>query len=282
MSDEDLRALMDELETLHLMLAAAVTPPFLVELAGKKKFRYGTRGPRQAVVQKLAYALSLLNGSAVLIEAGFVQEAAVLGRVLDDVSEEVRFLCHALLVGDPGEIDPDGADDIDKGVLSAQGVLRKLLDNFYAEMIDDRTDTVGSLLRKRRPVGRRELRQALEQLSAKILQNAGAPTDSAASLTRLSQAVGNFYHSYVHAGSPQIMESFGGSPPRFQVRGLLDTSLMAPHVISFWQRIEKYVLGFQHAGMAFGLPQVAQRARTLHGDTVVPHLAKLGSGLMTT
>ena len=71
--------------------------------------------------------------------------------MLDDLDEEVRFLSKAVLVGEP-----DGApaedDAVGQGAVKAMAVRQKLLDNFYDETIDDPTDVMGSLLKKRTPL----------------------------------------------------------------------------------------------------------------------------------
>ena len=87
------------------------------------------------------------------------------------------------------------------------------------------------------------------------------------------------FNGYVHAGSPQIMETYGGSPPHFHLFGLLDTPLMEPHTVSFWQRTERTAMGFSLAGAALALPSVAARASALLDRVIRPHLEKLYASL---
>ena len=176
---------------MQAMLCEAIEPPAFVSRSGRRVFRYPARSAPQAIVQKLARAVSDLDASSLLLEHGFVQEVAILGRALDDLFEDVMFLTKAILA--------DGEQDL----------LQRYLNNFYDEVIEDPEDVVGSLLKKRSPVQRREVREATERLDLQLFGHVEGfkPT------TELQRAVSTIYNSYVHAGSPQIMDMYGGSSP---------------------------------------------------------------------
>jgi hypothetical protein len=57
------------------------------------------------------------------------------------------------------------------------------------------------------------------------------------------------------------METYGGSPPRYHVDGMLGTPLMEPHLLSFYERLVSCLLAFEIAGMALEVPEVVRRAR---------------------
>lgn len=265
MDDPSFGAVMDEMESMHLMLAASVSPPLLVEKAGRLVFRYPHEGAREALLQKLACVVSGLNASMLLLSHGFVQEAGVQARVLDDLNDDVRLLSKSIIVGDPGS--PDEDDAVGQGVVKAQAVVERFLKSFYADVVADRRDPVKSLLKKRTRVVRKDVRIASESFDAKMLEGAPAElterVNQKVPVSSLIQAVGVLFNSYVHTGSPQIMETYGGSPPRYHVDGMLGTPLMEPHLLSFHERLVSCLLSFEIAGMALQVPEVLRCAREL-------------------
>src|SRR4051812_27041391 len=58
--------------------------------------RYKDKGVEQALLQKLARAISGLHAARVLNAAGFVQEQGVIQRTLDELHEDIAFLAAAL------------------------------------------------------------------------------------------------------------------------------------------------------------------------------------------
>lgn len=256
---------MNDIESMHMMLAASVSQPLLVKKAGRTVFRYPHEGPREAVVQKLACTVSGLHASMLLLSHGFVQEAGVQARVLDDLNDDVRLLSKSIIVGDPGS--PDEDDAVGQGIANAQAVVERFLKSFYADVVADRRDPVKSLLKKRTQVARKDVRIASESFDAKMLEDAPAELTERINqdvpVSSLIRAVAVLFNSYVHSGSPQIMETYGGSPPRYHVDGMLGTPLMEPHLLSFHSRLVSCLLSFEIAGMALKVPEVVRRTQEL-------------------
>ena len=61
------------------------TPPQRVPHGGSFVFRNADKGFHEALLQKLARSISGLNAAAVLLDSGYVQEALVLFRTLDEI-----------------------------------------------------------------------------------------------------------------------------------------------------------------------------------------------------
>jgi hypothetical protein len=137
-------------------------------------------------------------------------------------------------------------------------LLKAFLDNFYDEVIEDRSDVVGSLLKKRRPVGRRQVREATERLDRKLFTDLPFEPD-----TDLSRALGTLFNSFVHAGSPQIMEMYAGNPPRYHVHGMLGTPHMASHQEMFRQQLISTCFCFAFGARALERADVAASASAL-------------------
>ena len=78
-----------------LCLEKSLLPPQRVWHRNSFKFRYLRKGVHEALVQKLARSISGLNAVSVLINSGYVQEAGVLFRTLDEIQEDIFFLATA-------------------------------------------------------------------------------------------------------------------------------------------------------------------------------------------
>jgi hypothetical protein len=106
-------------------LERAMTPP--QRIAHRDSFvpRYANKGIHEALIQKLARNISGLNSVAVLLASGYVQEAGVLFRTLDEIQEDIFFLATAETNGARTERH------------------QKYLDAFYAEAVFSRPE--GSL-----------------------------------------------------------------------------------------------------------------------------------------
>ncbi len=74
-------------------LAQRVPQPQVVPFANSFVFRYREKSIQQAIVQKLARYVTTLQAAYLLFDRGFVQEQAVLQRVLDEIHEDITFLC---------------------------------------------------------------------------------------------------------------------------------------------------------------------------------------------
>lgn len=189
-------------ETLSRLIAAfkhiesSVPAPRLVSEPGYWAFRYTERTLEQALVQKLARMISGLGAARVLLERGFVQEIGVLQRTLDELGEDVAFLCLPL----HGE--------------AMSSLHQAYLDAFYEEEFSDSNDVLGSS--QRRPmVPRKKVRAAIAKSQVAPLN----PSDH----IELNRTLSKAYSGYVHAASPHIMEMYGGWPPHFHLDGMLGT-----------------------------------------------------------
>jgi hypothetical protein len=77
-------------------LSTAVPQPQLIPFGKGKVFRHAEQMLEQAIVQKLSRVISGLHAVKVLMEHGLYQEVAVLFRVLDELTEDIHFLCLPL------------------------------------------------------------------------------------------------------------------------------------------------------------------------------------------
>lgn len=177
-------------------LEAKVPPPQLVSTPVGPMFRCVEQTLEQAIVQKLARVITSLRGIVVLLRSGLYQEVAVLFRVLDELSEDVIFLCRPLLDGNLSDLH------------------KEYLTSFYQEEFDDLTNPLASS-QKRATISRRRIQAAI----AAIAESPVNPSDAQLLHRTISQA----YSGFVHAASVHVMDMCGGDPPRFHLKGMLGT-----------------------------------------------------------
>jgi hypothetical protein len=178
----------------------------------------------QALVQKLARLVSGLHAARLLMGAGFVQEQAALQRILDEISEDISFLSFSVVYED------------------STPLHKTYLDAFFQEEFDP-NDTVASSS-ERASVPRKKIRAYIDRV-------ASGPKGSSKHLDA-SRTVSKVYSGYVHAASPQIMDMYGGNPPRFHVRGMRGTERHLEHSADLWNYFYRGILAFGIAAKAFG------------------------------
>ena len=181
-------------------LESTITPPQKVDFRNSFVYRFANKGIHEALLQKLARNLSGLNAIAVLLDAGFVQEVGVLFRTLDEIQEDIIFLASAETNGARTERHT------------------QYLEAFYSEAIFSRPE--GSLeIPKPNLVPRRKI-------WAHTMNALGQGINASQALAA-GESISTAYSGYVHAASANIMEMYGGDPPRFHVVGMRGTSRVA-------------------------------------------------------
>lgn len=209
-------------------LTQRVPPPRAVPFKDGFVFRHVERNIHQAIVQKLARMVSTLHASRLLMEHGFVQEQATLQRVLDELQEDVTFLCHG----------------------AAMTELPKLHEEFLEAFFEEEFDADSAIesTQKRPMIPRRRIR-------AWIAAAEGAGVDPSRGV-ELFRTISKAYSGYVHAASPHIMDIYLGDPPRFQMAGVLGTPRHQDHREDIWNYFYRGILAFGGAAKAFGDEQM--------------------------
>ncbi len=184
-------------------LATLVPRPQFKDDILQPAFRYNEKSIQQAIVQKLVRMVSTLNAARLLLNHGFVQEVGALQRILDELQTDILFLRNG--VEDP--------DDLHKKYLSA----------FYEEEFD--AESALRSTQKRRMVPRKKIHAHNARFFAKNPAYKIDPSTGSEVLRTLQKT----YSGYVHAASPQIMDMYGGLPPRFHMSGMLGTRLHETH-----------------------------------------------------
>ena len=209
-------------------LAKRVPPPQFVERSGGMVFRYEERLPLQAVVLKLARLVSTLRATHLLLDRGFVQEVGTLERVMDEFQQDVLFLVS-------GHTDR---------TLAIQ--YQRYLEEFWKEEFD--ADTAFASSQKRGMPRRQKIRAHIGRMVSEITGS----TANAGQTAEQFRTVDKAQSGYVHGAAPQLMEMFGGSPPRFHMDGMLGSPTEQVHREQFWYYVSRSICAFALAVQAFG------------------------------
>lgn len=221
--------------TLHT-LAARVPAPKLVSLNGSPVFRYVEKSIYQALVQKLARVITGLHAAHLLLDRGFVQEQAALQRMLDEFHEDISFLAYAVIYNDHTPLH------------------QKYLDAFFEEEFDAPSPVQST--QKRPMVSREKIRAFV----ARSKMAGGDPSTGA----ELARTINKTYSGYVHGASPQIMDLYGGNPPRFHVHGMRGTERQEEHRHDLWNYFFRSIIAFALVAKAFGDEKLFQSIREYH------------------
>jgi hypothetical protein len=162
-----------------------------------------------------------------------VQEEAVIHRVLGDLIEDVLFLSYGILRNELNE-----------------KIFQSYLTDFYQEDFADPENPLESI-QKRAPVPRKKIQAYIARADSRI----GNPSQNQEIFRTLHQA----FSGFVHAASVQILETYGGNPPHFHVRGMLGTPRMPEYERDIWNYFERGMADFVLAAGVFGDRELVKR-----------------------
>lgn len=205
-------------------LASRVPTPQRIPFKDSFVFRYVEKTVHQALVQKLARLVSGLHSARLLMEGGFFQEQAALQRMLDEITEDIEFLSSSVIFGE------------------STSLHATYLNAFFQEEFDPNEETATSAARPM--VSRKKIRAYLDRISS--------GTKGSSKHLDASRTVSKVYSGYIHAASPQIMDMYGGSPPRFHMRGMQGTERHIEYRADLWNYFYRGIVAFAVSAKAFG------------------------------
>lgn len=184
------------LERYITLVGTRLSPPLLYH-SGKEHygFRFGVPDVRHFCLLKAIRALSAWRAAALLARQGFAQEVFVLLRTLAEFTTHMDYVLLAR--------EKDGTPTPE-----ATAYLQAFFDDFAR---NDETD-----------FGRIKLKQGQVHKAVGATLDAnkddlGGPTEKL--FSRVYRSLSN----YVHGRYPEIMDMYGGDPPRWQMNGMLGT-----------------------------------------------------------
>jgi len=204
--------------------------PKSVTLSFGYAYRYIEKNIYQAIILKLARTQSSVRAAKHLLEGGFVQEQAILHRIIDETNEDILFLVYA--------VTNDEVTDLHN----------KFLDAFWEEEIDG-SGTVVSSAQKRPMIPRNKIRAYITKVD-------GVGGDTSRQL-EVMRSISKMYSGFVHGAAPQIMDMYIGNPPRFHTAGMHGTIRMEEHSDDLWNYVYRSYLSHIYASKAFGAEEIA-------------------------
>lgn len=207
-------------------LEKQVPRPVKVLLPHHFVFRYSEKTLEQALVQKLARVVTGLHSARILVNSGFLQEQIAIHRMLDELQQDISFLSDARLLDEVTELH------------------QAYLDSFYQEEFDIPEDPFAST--QRRPsIPRKKIRAYLAKKEAEV----GVSNQSRSA--ELKRTISNAYSGFVHGASPQIMDMYGGLPPRFYISGMLGHPQEQDNRRDLWNYFLRGLLSFSEVAQVF-------------------------------
>jgi len=195
-------------------------------------YRFEKKDIYHAVLMKLALLLSTLHAARTLNKAGHFAQQAMLQRVIEEANEDILFLVYA------------ATND------SFTELHQRYLDAFWAEEYADHHDTLGS--HQSRPMIPRKKIQAF------LARIEGTELDPSRG-SQLSKLLAKTYSGFVHGASPNIMEMYGGEPPRFFTRSLSGTPREDEYRRDLWNYMYRGFLSFVFAAKMYGAEQHVEK-----------------------
>ena len=237
---EDFKLMLEIMESAFRALENTISnKPAFVELPFGMAFRFKEKDIYQAIIQKLARVQSAVRAAYVLLNNGFLQEQAILHRVIDETNEDILFLVYAVAT--------DSITDLH----------RRYLDAFWEEEIDESGNMIDSS-QKRPMIPRKKIRAYLASVDKSFAdQNRGID---------LSRTISKAYSGFVHGASPHIMDMYGGNPPHFHITGMLGTPRLQEHADDLWNYMYRTFLSHILVAKALGAEK--------HVDTLIQYKRK--------
>lgn len=205
--------------------AAMPSKPILVKRPFGWVYRFKEKDIYQAIIQKLSRVQSAVRAAYVLLQKGFVQEQAMLHRVIDETNEDILFLVYA--------VTNDKITPLHERYLSA----------FWEEEFDDSGDPIKSA-QKREMIPRKKIRAYIAKIK-------GIAMDPSRGI-ELSRTISKVYSGFVHGASPQIMDSYVGNPPHFHTKGMLGTPRIEEYRQDLWNYMYRSFLSHISVAKALG------------------------------
>jgi hypothetical protein len=195
-----------------VVMEQSIPAPQLVPIPQGHVYRCIEQRLDQAILQKLVRVITSMRGILHLLHGGLYQEVGVLFRVLDELTEDVLFLCQA--------VRSDHLTDLHKEYLSV----------FYTEEFENPANPLTSP-QNRPSIPRKKIHAALGAISDHPI--------NASDAQKLYRTLSKTFSGYVHAASVHVMETYGGDPERYHVAGMRGTPRQAEyekHSIDYFYR----------------------------------------------
>jgi hypothetical protein len=200
----------------HQTLVCLVPAPERVEKESGYAYRFREQSIHQAVIQKLARIVTGVRSSHLLIASGYLQEASILQRTVDEAQEDTLFLVY-------GRITSRWTDLHDK-----------YLQNFWH-------DSPFSKVAVRRP----QIRDYIAETEAAMI------TEGKLVGVSPMKDIYALYSGYAHCSSSHTMELVRGSPPTWCLNGLPGTDFQKDQIYDVRNQHIRGLIAFACSALLF-------------------------------
>lgn len=206
-------------------------------IRGGTAYRFPEETVSNAVLLKLARYISGLNAGRLLLANGYVQELCTLQRTLDEVHEDILFLCYPQL-----------------GLRKEIEAHKEYLASFWEEEPDFRL--YAGKQKNKHQVRRAKIRSYLSKLEE------DSETDHRS--IAVSGYLNRLYSGYVHAAAPQLYEIYDPDSRGFSLSGYTDSALIDEHTSDFQNQVFRGVISVIFVARLCGRDEIADYASTVH------------------
>jgi len=172
---------------------ALVPKPINIDVSGQRQHRYEKHTVYHVAFLKGVRVVSGLNACIFLMNGGFVQEAMLIVRTLDDFLHEMLFILEN---AETGTLDDHQS---------------KFIKDFFQEEFVNSNNPLLNEMRRETVPKKKIWASAARKMGAHV-----NPSD----LQKIFQVNNDALSGYVHGAYPHIMELYGGNPPKFHVEGM--------------------------------------------------------------
>lgn len=224
---------LDDLSILISQIGSHFPTPKFVPVSGQPQFRYSENTVYHVAFLKAVRMVSGLNASLALLSDGYYQEIMVVLRTVDDFFSDILFIL----------------ENSEQNSLSE--TQKKFMEDFFQEEFVNPNNPLENE-KRRSTVPKRKIWASV----ARQIGPYANPSDA----QKILQVTNDAFSGYVHGAYPQIMELFGGEPPRFHMNGVL----VRPRIEACFKQISFYlhrtILATGILTKSLGLSDLSNRA----------------------
>ena len=212
---------LDQMEQAFRKLEASVSAPIKLSTGRGFTLRYKEKSPHQMLLQKFARLISGLHSLEILNKAGYIQEQCVIQRSLDEIEEDIIFICIGIIY-------EDWTDH-----------HKRYEEYFWME-------------EPGQPTVRRH------KIRAYVNRHSGEEDLSTAKEN--GKLLYKTYSGYAHAASANVMEMCFDDPPLYRLAGQIHSPLYQDHVNDLWNYYYRGLIAIPYMAKAFGNEQLGEES----------------------
>jgi hypothetical protein len=208
-----------------------VPKPVFTDVSGQRQYRYEQHTAYHVAFLKGVRVVSGLNACLFLLRGGFVQEAMVIVRTLDDFLLETIFIL----------------ENAESSILDKH--QKKFIEDFFQEEFKNPNNPLLNETRRETVPKKKIWASAARQMGSYI-----NPSD----LQKMFQCTNDALSGYVHGAYPHIMEMYSGNPPKFHMEGMHATPRTRMCIGQIQLYTQQAITTFEGLAKSLGLKELLE------------------------